>query len=119
MADLDFDIQIDDITQLRILTHLTSKGGNEFTSVPPGGTIDCVSDNPGSVNPLPEPGGVSFSSQSVAVGVSNITVTFGGNLSNIAARSGRVTVIESEPAGAHLEAITSPEEPPPPPPSTP
>lgn len=111
---MDFDIQVDDITRVRILTHLTSKGGNEFSSVPPGGTIECVSSNPASVNPLPEPGGVNFVSDSVAVGESVITVTFGGTLSHIAPREGRVVVVESEAAGAHLEASTSPEEPPPP-----
>jgi hypothetical protein len=116
---MDFQISVTDIEHVIIDSGLRDQGGNLYPELPVGATLVCTSSNPASCNPLPMPGGVSFESDSVDLGVSTITVTPGGILDPTdprwAPRTGEVTVTASAPAGFQLSARSVAEVPPEPP----
>lgn len=106
---MDFDKTITNNRKRLLSIKIPDQTGVLYTELPPGGTMDVQSDNAAVSNPLPLPGGLSFECGSGELGVAVITATPGGTLDpstagpNFAPRTGRITVIQSQPAGFSLE----------------
>ncbi len=115
---MDFDVQITNIKKRTLFSGLVDQDGQAYTSLPPGATMEATSSDASVVNPVPLPGGLSWTLGSGAVGSAIVTVTPGGTLTGeaFAPREGQVTVVNSEPTAFSLTVGEEESETPPEPP---